>query len=215
MIVSAVVTLAANFFIGAYVLLTTKNQFSLFAILFGYSVVFILLYTLSKEFKAFVNRNTSLITIISILIPLSIFSFQISSEIFYNTFVAEDSIKDSNHLNYRFIEGIEKEIKDQAPLFKMNNLNYLKYYDYISKNYSFDCKNRYAGLIVDIDQFNEVTHLRNELMIVRLQLNSESQIKDYNDLYKGHANLQFENLPHMKENLAFLMNNCQDFKQRK
>lgn len=201
-----------------YVLSTSMIQILIFLILFSYVLTLILLYIFSNSFKDYINQRATSITVIFLMAPIIIFSFQLILQTFLSTLEAEMGIKQSTHYNYELLKIVKVEMENNPGVIIWSDFDssvYLKYLDYILKNYSEECRGKYLTAIYEINQFNNIGKLNRELPIAKIQsLASAIQVREYLEVVKELAPVQARLISDIELDLSFVMNHCQDLKQR-
>jgi hypothetical protein len=206
------------YLISLYTSSAMKFQITIYVLLSLYSIELILLYFLWEKFRKLINQYTIFISIVSLMIPIIFFCIRGSFNVYLNSSEAENNIKQNTHYNYKLIEQLEKKIKNDPGVFLWNDFNsdiYKKYLEYISQNYSEECREGYLRVIYEITQLNNINKSKRELIVVRTQpLVNALQAQEYSKIRNELAEDQIKLIPNIKLNLSFVMNNCQDFKQR-
>ncbi|MDO8611173.1 MAG: hypothetical protein Q7R95_11660 [bacterium] len=201
-----------------YVLSTSMVQILIFLILFSYVLTLILLYIFSTSFKDYINQRAASITVVFLMAPIIIFSFQLILQTFSSTLEAEMGIKQSTHYNYELLKIVRVEIESDPNVIIWSDFDsgiYQKYLDYILKNYSEECAGKYLTTIYEINQFNNIGKLNRELLIAKIQsLASTIQVREYLELVNDLVQDQVRLISDIESDLSFVMNHCQDLKQR-
>jgi len=206
------------YFSSFLVFTSTLQQFSLFVLLLAYSLTFIIFFTFSNKFRIFLNRHDYLKPVLTLMLPVVIFSCQFAVLTLSHTQEIEDSLRQSNNYNFKFFILADQDGMSDLHTFNWSELEsdiYKKNYGYISKNYTLDCKNNYASLAYSIDEFNALNRQRQNLSIEQLHLDTATQTKIYIQLDKQYTDMQLQLGAIIKERLSYVVGKCQDFKQRK
>jgi hypothetical protein len=153
----------------SYKLLIDIPQFNFSKILLFLIWLFICIYLyLDYIIIEKINKNQSLIVILGVLITIFLFSFQqVLNE--KKLFIEQLAfLKEDNNRNNYHIKSIFTDIKNNPYVIFWRNFytdNYKEYWDYISSNYSQNCKDLYADLTMRFDILNNIIKTRNDLLI--------------------------------------------------
>lgn len=201
------------YILNKYLFSTTISEILIFAVLFSYFATLIAYYVFSNKFRRFIDTHQLFIGILSLIIPLIIFSFQLTTETLSDTISAENSIKTANHYNYILTGDIEKNLNNLF-WFQFDSYPYQKYWEYIQKNYPLECANDYLITILHIDRLNQVNKQRQELQML-MQSATETQTESYLKLDFSYVQLISESASTTKRSLSSAIENCQDLKQKR
>lgn len=213
--------LLGSFVISTYVASVSTFLVSIFVSIFAYVMTFILFSLFSKNFRTMLEKYSTLVTILGVILPVLLLSLQVASETLLTSINAEASIKDGNHLNAQILKIVLSEdgalvpVVEDHSFLELNSDLYRSNYEYISHNYSLECRSAYINMMLLADQYNEINRLRHELSISKLELSNASALDSALEMEKYFSDTSLKIASSTRENLMFAIGNCQDLKQRK
>ncbi len=157
----------------------TITPLALLAITTAYLALFITFYISDREMRQWFRKNEILFMILAAIgLPTFLFFYQIVGDASEKDYKYEISLKEENNRNISHLKSIVHDLPhDKNTLFwrDFSLSSYQQYWDYISLNYSQECKNLYAAMTINLGEINNINNSRRALAVTRAGFISELQ----------------------------------------
>ncbi|OGW84818.1 MAG: hypothetical protein A3A81_07960 [Omnitrophica bacterium RIFCSPLOWO2_01_FULL_45_10b] len=153
----------------------SSEEFYWFILYYGSFFVFGYIYLANFKSTEWINRHHVFITVLSILIPITLFSWRQVQSGNEKLLQSEVVLKEENSRNIEQLRLIVEGNEDPATIYWMDfsTRAYKEKWDYIHLNQSQDCKNLYATLTLQLDALNKINETRRALVLIPNDFHSQ------------------------------------------
>ncbi len=186
-------------------------EFLSFAILVAVVLILSILIVvcIDKEFRSFIKRNSSLISIFLVLLTIIVTFSSFYVDRRNKIIKTNNALMMINQLNYNCAKDFVEDKNQEWNYWTYFNLNlYKENLGFILSNFSEKCSNDYIGILYDMEIVNEINHLININTAWGTVFSDVKDLIEHDILFKKHKNELSSRALQIKNSLKNLFKNC-------